>query len=222
MQGNGHEARPDQQAQFEREALPQAASLYRYASFLTRNPVLAEDLVQETLLKAWRSWHTYRPGSDIGAWLATILRHTLSRQRRKDQRELQSMKLHQAEQLFNRGAAQVEHPVVALLEDAIDAELMRAINALPRNLRPVVVLRDLKQLSVRGIAQVTGAPIGTVKSRLFRAHRMLRNRVRCHAAASGWLRGRGECHHAADGRGPSTTGPNAGSSPRRSAPVAGR
>lgn len=195
-----NEERKDKREHFEQEALSQTGSLYRYATWLVRDRALAEDVVQETLLKAWCSWHTYRPGSDIRAWLATILRHTFIRQRRKEQRELASIPFYDVERFSNGCGDPRTHRAAASHEDALDGELMRAVNALPRKFRQVVVLRHLKQLSVKGISQVTGTPIGTVKSRLFRAHALLRNRLYRYAAAAGFLRGRRERVHATDGR----------------------
>jgi len=194
--GGRDEARPDSQVRFEREALSQTSSLYRYATWLVRDRALAEDLVQETLLKAWCSWHTYRPGSDIRAWLATILRHTFIRQRRKEQRELQSHRLHHVERSSTGRTGRGAEGAVASLEDALDAELTRTVKTLPRKFRQAVVLRHFKQLSLERISQVTGAPVGTVKSRLFRAHAMLRNRLHRYATAAGFLRGRRERVHA--------------------------
>ncbi|MBI2402602.1 MAG: hypothetical protein HYV20_07680 [Gemmatimonadetes bacterium] len=120
-----NEERKDKREHFEQEALSQTGSLYRYATWLVRDRALAEDVVQETLLKAWCSWHTYRPGSDIRAWLATILRHTFIRQRRKEQRELASIPFYDVERFSNGCGDPRTHRAAASHEDALDGELMR-------------------------------------------------------------------------------------------------
>lgn len=154
---------------FEREALPHMRSLYGGAYRLTRNAADAEDLVQETFLRAFRAFHLYTPGTNIRAWLFTILRRVhqdgLRRLRRGpgfDVVEEDTASLPPAQEIVARGGL----------------DLARALEALSEPFRTAVVLRDLEELAYQDIARITEAPIGTVMSRIHRGRKALRERLK--------------------------------------------
>src|SRR6478752_2125677 len=136
--------------QFDAEALPHLDALYRVALRLTGDPTQAEDLVQDTMLKAYRSWRQYRPGTNAKGWLLTILRNTFINDYRRRKLE----------------------PVAPDLE-IVDEKVLEAVDALPPDFREVLVLSDMEGMSYGEIAESLRIPVGTVKSRLFRGRRLL-------------------------------------------------
>ncbi len=169
-------------AAFEREALPHLDAIYRFALSLAGDAAYAEDLTQETLLNAFRSWHRYRPGTNIRGWLFTILRNlAISNHRRARQRfhycdfsELEGMLT-----ISGRGDGDVERRT---LDRVVAERVISALHVLSPDFREAVVLRDVEGLSYNEVADLTGVSVGTVKSRLFRARRILQQRL-AHLAA---------------------------------------
>lgn len=140
---------------FEREALTWLDDVYRFALSLTRDRAAADDLVQDTYVRAYRSWHTFQSGSDARRWLFTICRNAFLRRReRADERSLTQL-------------------------DSADA-VCNAIDRLPERYRSVVVLVDVEDQSYEGAAAVLGVPVRTLRSRLFRARRQLRRMLAPH------------------------------------------
>jgi RNA polymerase sigma-70 factor, ECF subfamily len=158
---------------FEREALDCVDSLYGTALRLTRNPADAEDLVQDTYLKAFRSASQYRPGTNLKAWLFTILHNTFLNRRRRAVREPVSMEPEEIERGSVGLAGAGPTPEQLLLRDTLDADLQAALDALPESFRQAVWLRDVEEFSYAEIASMLGIPIGTVMSRISRGRRML-------------------------------------------------
>jgi RNA polymerase sigma-70 factor, ECF subfamily len=150
---------------FEAEALVHLRSLYRTAYRMTRNPSDAEDLVQETCLRAFRAFDTFTPGTNIRAWLYTILYRVRTDSFRKAGRSPRTV------ELVDDGPG-VPAPQEALAGGHED--LTRALEALPEPFHTAVVLRDLEELSYEEIAQVLRVPIGTVMSRIHRGRAQLR------------------------------------------------
>ncbi len=180
---------PDRSA-FEAEVLPQLDSLYRLALRLTTDPSRAEDLVQDTVLKAFRAWQRFQPGTNIRSWLFTILRNTFINDYRRRQREPIPMDLEAVEPHVVFKAAQDEDPEGTFFSQIVDAKVLDAIDALPEEFREVLVLSDIENLSYAEIAEVLGIPVGTVKSRLFRARRQLQEALYDHAVEMGYIRAR--------------------------------
>jgi len=150
---------------FESEALPHLRSLYGTAYRMTRNAHDAEDLVQETCLRAVRAFDRYQPGTNIRAWLYTILHRVRTDALRRTGRTPQT------EELLDDG------PGVPPAQDALahgQEDLERALAGLPEPFRVCVILRDVEDLSYREIAAALGVPIGTVMSRLYRGRAALR------------------------------------------------
>jgi RNA polymerase sigma-70 factor, ECF subfamily len=175
---------------FEADVLPQLDSLYRLALRLTTDPSRAEDLVQDTVLKAFRSWQSFQPGTSIRSWLFTILRNTFINDYRRRQREPIPMDLDAAEALATFRAAEDEDPEGTYFNQIVDAKVLEAIDALQEDFREVLVLSDVENMSYAEIARMLNLPVGTVKSRLFRARRQLQKALRDHAVEMGYLKRR--------------------------------
>ena len=175
-------------ARFEAEVLPHLDTLYRVARRLTGEPADAEDLVQEALLKAWRGWAGFTPGSNARAWLLTILRNAFVSRWRSRRREGTSVPLDDAEPFLAARGNGEEDPGGRFFDQLMDAKVTQAVEALPDEYREAVVLSDLEGLPYAEVAEVLGVPVGTVKSRLFRARRRLQRTLHDHAVERGILK----------------------------------
>jgi len=168
-------------AAFEAEALASVDSLYRTALRLTRVPADAEDLVQETYLKAFRSADRFEPGTNLRAWLFTILHNTARNRARDRAREgvtVDSETVDQAADAPSYGlAAPVATPEALLLRETLAPELQAAVDELPAAFRQAVWLRDVEEFSYAEIANMLNIPVGTVMSRISRGRRMLFDRL---------------------------------------------
>ena len=142
-------------------------SLYGTALRLTRRPADAEDLVQETYLKAFRASGQFERGTNLKAWLFTILHNTFRNMRRHDVRSPVDVDSETVEQAADV-VAQDQTPEQLLTRDTLDADLQAALDALPDAFRQAVWLRDVEEFSYAEIAQIVGVPIGTVMSRISR------------------------------------------------------
>jgi RNA polymerase sigma-70 factor (ECF subfamily) len=161
---------------FAREALSYVDGLYGTALRLTRRPADAEDLVQETYLKAFRASAQFERGTNLKAWLFTILHNTFRNMRRHDVRnpvDVDSETVDRAADVM----AQDQTPEQLLARATLDADLQAALDALPEAFRQAVWLRDVEEFSYAEIAQIIGAPIGTVMSRISRGRRLLFERL---------------------------------------------
>ncbi|HEY7711587.1 MAG TPA: sigma-70 family RNA polymerase sigma factor [Candidatus Entotheonella sp.] len=178
--------------EFESLALEHFDALYNTAMRLTRNPGEAQDLVQETFLKAYRFFHRFKPGTNIKAWLFTILRNTYINAYRKASRQQQQVDFDQVAPFYadpsatsawtNRGS------VEELLHYLVQDDVKRALEALPDEYRMVILLADLEDFAYKEIADIVGCPVGTVMSRLFRGRRLLRKSLAEFAKKSGYIR----------------------------------
>jgi RNA polymerase sigma-70 factor (ECF subfamily) len=169
-------------AAFEADALSHLDSLYRTALRMTGSPADAEDLVQETYLKAFRSANRFEPGTNLRAWLFTIL-HNTARNRVRDRRRspisVDSDAVDRAADAppdLGRSAAP-QTPESVLLQDVLDPELQAALEALPDAFRQAVWLRDVEEFSYAEIADMLEIPVGTVMSRISRGRRQLFERL---------------------------------------------
>ena len=161
---------------FEEEALVHAEHLYRIALRLTGSPQTAEDLVQDTYLRAFRSWQSYKPGTNLAAWLATIMRNAnLDELRRQSRRPVQEPLDDDGDYyLYNRLAESSPQPQDEVLARLSGTAIVSALGDLPPNFREVVVLVDVGDFSYAEAAGILGIPIGTVMSRLYRGRRVLK------------------------------------------------
>ncbi len=174
-------------ARFEAEALAHLDALYSFALKLARSRDDAEDLVSDTMLRAFERWEQYRLGTNIRAWLFTILYHVfVSRKRRIDAREVQPPE--SADGWSGAEPVGEADPEGRFYASFLDEEITRAIDALPDEYRTAVVLSDVHELRYAEIAEVLGVPEGTVKSRLFRGRRLLQKRLVGYAVEMGYLK----------------------------------
>jgi len=173
----GEVAKLIRSSSFEADALASLDSLYRTALRLTRRPADAEDLVQETYLKAFRSADRFEPGTNLRAWLFTIL-HNTARNRVRDQaRDAVTVDSEAVERAEITSAAPAHSPEALLLRDTLAPDLQAAIDALPETFRQALWLRDVEEFSYAEIAAMLSIPVGTVMSRISRGRRLLFERL---------------------------------------------
>jgi RNA polymerase sigma-70 factor (ECF subfamily) len=177
---------------FEREALVHLDALYRVALRLTGNAADAQDLVQEAMLRAYRAWDQFEPGTNAKGWLLTILRHAFINEYRRRRRRPETVDLDAIEPFAVFPDLQQEDPQGAFFDRIVDDEVLGAIDELPETFRETLVLSDVEGLSYQDIAKMLDVPVGTVKSRLFRARRLLQRRLYRYAVSMGYIRGRPE------------------------------
>jgi RNA polymerase sigma-70 factor (ECF subfamily) len=175
---------------FEAEALPHLDTVYRVALRLAGDELRAEDLVQETMLRAYRSWHQYTRGTNARAWLLTILRHTFINQYRKAKRAAVEVDVHQIEPYTVFHDVHETDPEGAFFDSIVDDEVLRAIDTLPDEFRETLILSDVEGLAYAEIAAITEVPVGTVKSRLFRARQALQRQLYDYAVEMGYIQRR--------------------------------
>jgi RNA polymerase sigma-70 factor (ECF subfamily) len=169
-----HEARD--RAAFEDEALSHAEHLYRIALRLSGSPQAAEDLVQEAYLRAFRAWRSYRPGTNLAAWLATILRNAYLDEARKQRRRptQESLDEHGDYYLYNQLVRAQPEPQDAVVERLSSGAIVESLAQVPPVFREAVVLVDIGEFSYADAAEILDVPIGTVMSRLYRGRRLLK------------------------------------------------
>ena len=161
---------------FEDEALAHADQLYRIALRLTGSPQSAEELVQETYLRAFRSWRSYATGSNLAAWLATILRNIyLDEARRQSRRPvIESLDEQGDYYLYNHLAETAKEPQEAVLNRLAGGAIVDSLADVPPTFREVIVLVDVGGFSYKDAAEILDVPVGTVMSRLHRGRRLLK------------------------------------------------
>ncbi|PFG20316.1 RNA polymerase ECF family sigma subunit [Serinibacter salmoneus] len=177
-------------ARFEAEALPLLDQLYSAAMRMTRNPSDAEDLVQETYAKAYGSFHQYRPGTNLKAWLYRILTNTYINSYRKKQREplqsdadgVEDWEIARAASHTSTGLRSAEVEALDRLGDSVVRDAMAELSD---DFRLVVFLADVEGFAYKEIAEIMGTPIGTVMSRLHRGRAQLRSLLADHARSLG-------------------------------------
>jgi len=168
---------------FEADALASLDSLYRTALRLTRRPADAEDLVQDTYLKAFRAADQFKPGTNLRAWLFTILHNTARNRARDLARERVDVDSEAVERSAggDDGAGlpsiSIDTPETILLRETLTPDLQAALDALPEVFREAVWLRDVEEFSYAEIAAMLSIPVGTVMSRISRGRRMLFDRL---------------------------------------------
>jgi RNA polymerase sigma-70 factor, ECF subfamily len=160
---------------FAADALQFLAPLFAMAMRLTRNRADAEDLVQDTFVKAFGHANQFKRGTNLRAWLYTILHNTWRNRRRDASRDTVEVDSEQVEQAAadGGGSQSVETPERILMRSTLDAELQAALDELPEAFRQAVWLRDVEEFTYAEIAEMLNVPIGTVMSRISRGRRLL-------------------------------------------------
>ena len=187
-------------ARFERDAMQYLDQLYGAALRMTRNPADAEDLVQDTYVKAFASFHQFTPGTNLKAWLYRILTNTYINTYRKRQRQpqtsggdqIEDWQLARAEAHTSDGLRTAEMDALDRMPDSVVTE---AMNALSPDFRLAVYLADVEGFSYKEIAEIMGTPIGTVMSRLNRGRNQLRTALADYADEHGLSRRGGDHEH---------------------------
>lgn len=173
---------------FAAEALPWLDDVYRFALSLTRDAADADDVVQDTFLRAYRSWHTYLPGSDCRRWLFTICRNAFlrSRERERHQVDLEDGDVEAIASVMVHVQAVRDGADGALTRIDLAPALSDALGQLHEPFRSAVVLVDVEDQSYEAASEILGVPIGTVRSRLFRGRRILQEMLLTYAADAGF------------------------------------
>jgi RNA polymerase sigma-70 factor (ECF subfamily) len=174
--------------EFEREALVHLDTLYNVALRLCGNATDAEDLVQDTVTKAYRSWDKYERGTNCRAWLVTIMRNTFINRFRKESKRPSPVEFDAVQDVSIFEEVQDRDPAGTFFRQMVDEDVKRAIQELPEEFRIPVVLSDVEGLSYAEIAEILELPVGTVKSRLFRGRRRLQQRLYDYALEMGYIR----------------------------------
>lgn len=185
------ETEAERSERFERDALPFLDQLYGAALRLTRNPSDAEDLVQETYAKAYASFHQFKPGTNLKAWMYRILNNTFISSYRKKQREplksdaaeIEDWQMLRASTHHSTGLRSAEAEAMDRLPDE---EIKAAMAALPEDRRLAVYLADVEGFAYKEIAEILDIPLGTVMSRLHRGRSQLRELLGEYAADRGY------------------------------------
>ena len=186
------DGRQDQQL-FEQAAMPYLDALYNTALRMTRNAQDAEDLVQETYLKAYRHFDKFQPGTNLKAWLFKIMKNTFINDYRKRQLAPPESDFAEFEESFEselseEATQQIKNPEQEALENVLDEDVQRALDELPTDYRMVVLLADVEGFAYREIAEILDIPVGTVMSRLYRGRKKLEADMLRYAREHGYLR----------------------------------
>lgn len=178
---------------FETEALPHMDSLYRTALRMTKNEKDAEDLVQEALVKAYRFWDKFEPGSNCRAWLFKIMTNIFINDYRSKSRSPMAVNVDEIDDNFLYGQLAVgdgrnDNPEQDLLNKVFDDDVKKAIEGLPDDFRLVVVLSLMEGFSYQEIADIADLQLGTVKSRLHRGRKLLQKELYEYAIRNGYVK----------------------------------
>lgn len=183
----------DTHAEFEQWALPHKDHVYTACLYLTRHKEEAEDLFQETYLRAFRFFHQFTPGTNCRAWLLTIMHNAFKNRAPQQRRAARTVEFDGAAYEYERkqiagGEAGRDDPATLYQAKLVDREIIDALTALPEEYRSTLLLVDIEDLTYEDAARVLGCPIGTVRSRLSRARRLLQTALKDYARERGYIR----------------------------------
>ncbi len=179
--------------EFERVALPHLPYIYTAAFYLTKNEQEAEDLAQDTYLRAFRFFRQFEPGTNCRAWLLSIQRHLFINRYQKRKKEPELIDWAKIDREYESLVLDEEHtdkynPERLLCAQAMAPEIEKALKALPEEFRTAIILVDMNDLTYEEAAQVMECPVGTVRSRLSRGRRLLQLTLKNYAREKGLLR----------------------------------
>lgn len=180
----------NRQQKFENETVPHQDALYNYALKIARNADDAQDLLQETYYKAYKNYHQFENGTNSKAWMFMILKNTFINNYRKTKREPAKIDYDEIEDIYeNIKSDQAEDNNLDLdfYNNLLDDELSEALSKIPAKMREVFLLCDLEGYSYEEIAEIVNIPIGTVRSRLHRARKLLQDELFGYAKVNGYL-----------------------------------
>ena len=180
---------PELEELFETEMLPHLQALFRFAFKLTGNEDDANDLVQDTYLKAYRFIHSYEKGSNAKAWLFRILKNSFINNYRKVSKQPNKVDYDEAENFLNTGISSHSESIdmrQKMFGGLIGDEVSMALTKLPVDFRAVIILCDIEEFTYEEISKIVDIPIGTVRSRLHRARKMLRDMLAEYALTMGY------------------------------------
>ncbi len=163
-------------AEFEKEAIPHIDALYNYALRMTGIPDDAYDLVQDTYLKAFRFFYTFEKGTNCKAWLFRILKNTFINEYRKRKKEPEKIDYDDIQNFYEKikpSEIKADHYSKDIFQNLLGDEISTAISSLPEDFRTVIILSDIEEFTYEEIADFVDCPVGTVRSRLHRARKML-------------------------------------------------
>jgi RNA polymerase sigma-70 factor (ECF subfamily) len=171
---------------FEAEALPWLDDVYRFALSLTHDPVDADDVVQDTFLRAYKSWHTYVPGSDCRRWLFTICRNVFLRslERRSPTVDIEGETEAAGSAIVKDASRDTTDELLSRVD--LGPAIERALARLPEPFQSTLVLVDVEDRPYEAAATILGIPVGTVRSRLFRGRRLMQEMLRSYARDAGF------------------------------------
>ena len=180
----------EKQKEFEREAVPHMDVLYSYGYRITGDGDDAQDLVQETFLKAFRFWDSFEKGTNLRAWLFRIMKNSYINRYRKEKKEGDSVSYDDIEDFYDTiRDKNIESNDLQekLFTNLLDDEVTRALESLPDDFRTVILLCDIEELPYEEIAEFLQCPIGTVRSRLHRGRKLLQKKLKQYASKKGYI-----------------------------------
>jgi RNA polymerase sigma-70 factor (ECF subfamily) len=187
---NLNELEIEKQKKFENETVPHQDALYNYALKIARNADDAQDLLQETYYKAFKNYHQFENGTNSKAWMFMILKNTFINNYRKLKREPAKLDYDEIEDIYENiksDQAKDNNLDLDFYNDLLDDELSSALSKIPSKMREVFLLCDLEGYTYEEIAEITEIPIGTVRSRLHRARKLLQDELFGYAKENGYL-----------------------------------
>jgi RNA polymerase sigma-70 factor (ECF subfamily) len=185
-----NEVEREKQREFSAEALPHMDVLYNFALRMTGNPDDADDLLQETYLKAFRFWDKFEKGTNCRAWLFRIMKNSYINRYRKESREPDTVDYDDVEEFYNSirdETAETTDMEERLFGNLLDDDVAKALESLPVDFRTVLILCDIERFTYEEISEFVNCPIGTVRSRLHRGRKMLRAKLWKYARNRGYV-----------------------------------